>query len=464
MRILVIDDEPNLRRMLRAILEEEGLAVLEAGSVEAGWELLRETTPEVVLLDISLPGASGLDALPHFRSSLPGVPIIMMSGRASLADAAQAIRDGAFHFIEKPLTPAAVLATVRSALEVSRVRELQRALREELGPGTLLVGESPPITQLREAILRVGPTDARVLIVGESGTGKELAASAIHRLSRRAGAPFIRVNSAAIPRELVENELFGHERGAFTGADQRRLGRFELADRGTLFLDEVGDLGIEAQAKLLRVLEEGAIQRLGGRDTIRIDVRVLSATNRDLRSSSPGLPFREDLLFRLEVVPLRMPPLRARREDIPLLVEHLGERLRLREGLRIPVLTPSALEFLQEHPWPGNVRELINLLERLAILHRGETVDADGVRPLLGGGGSWGLLESNESIHQGGTLSDGPRGRGSLRERLERFERALISEALAQSHGNMAEAARRLQTDRANLYRRIQRLGLVAGS
>ena len=268
MDILIIDDEGNLRRMLRSLLEGEGYTIREAGSAEAGIEEVRQEAPEAILLDLMLPGMTGLEALPKIGDLAPGVPVVMMSGKATLGDAVQATRLGAFHFIEKPLTPEAVLLTVRGALEVSRARDLSRALREELGPEAEMVGRAPAINRVRDLIQRVAPTDARVLITGESGTGKELVASAIHALSPRKGRPFVRVNSAAIPKDLVESEMFGHERGAFTGATERRRGRFELANGGTLFLDEVGDLGPEAQAKLLRAIETGVVERVGGGKSI----------------------------------------------------------------------------------------------------------------------------------------------------------------------------------------------------
>ncbi|MEX0856313.1 MAG: sigma-54 dependent transcriptional regulator [Gemmatimonadota bacterium] len=449
MRILIVDDEANLRRMLRALLEEEGHVVSEAESAEAGLLRLEEHRPEAILLDLALPGISGLEALPRFRKALEGAPIIMMSGEATLSEAAQATRDGAFHFLEKPLSAEAVLATVRAALEVSRSRDLTRALQEDLSLGSNLVGPSSAMEAVRSDIRRVAPTDTRVLIYGESGTGKELAATAIHTLSGRRDRPFVRVNSAAIPRELVESEMFGHERGAFTGATERRRGRFELAHSGTLFLDEVGDLGNEAQAKLLRALESGTIQRVGGGEPIPVDVRVIAATHRDLHEQVHEGRFREDLLFRLEVVPLRIPPLRERREDLVPLVAHIRERLRLRHGLQVPELTEGAMDLLRAHSWPGNVRELINFMERLAILHPASPVPGDAVRGLL--------TPTRTSPTPQAYRKGDPR---SLRERLDAFESELIAGALASADGNVTEAARELQTDRANLYRRIRRLGL----
>ena len=452
MKILIVDDEANLRRMLRALLEEEGYSVVEAGSAEKGLLLLDEHRPETILLDLALPGESGLESLPRFQKRLPGTPVIMMSGEATLSDAARATREGAFHFLEKPLTPEAVLVTVRTALEVSRARDLSRVLQEELGPGATLVGESRPMERVRETIGKVAPTEARVLIVGESGTGKELAAAAIHALSLRKGGPFVRVNSAAIPRELVESEMFGHEKGAFTGADSRRRGRFELADGGTLFLDEVADLGAEAQGKLLRTLESGSVQRVGGAGVIEVDVRVLAATNRDLRQDVQKGRFREDLLFRLEVVPLRMPPLRERLDDLPALVNHIARRLRSQQGLTPPELSAEAMETLRRHSWPGNVRELLNFMERLAILHPEIPVGREGVFEFL-----------NLSSQPGSIPAYLEGDARTLSERLDHFEAELIKGALLASGGSMTQASSQLRTDRANLYRRVKRLGLGEG-
>ncbi|MGD2068851.1 MAG: sigma-54 dependent transcriptional regulator [Gemmatimonadota bacterium] len=449
MDLLIVDDEGNIRRMLRALLESEGYRVREAESAEAAVAQVEASPPEVVLLDLMLPGMSGLEALPVLTDVAPGVPVVMMSGQATLSDAVKATRLGAFHFIEKPLTPEAVLLTVRGAVEVSRARDLTRALREELGPDAELVGETPVMEEVRALIRKVAATDTRVLISGESGTGKELAATAIHGLSRRKGGPFVRVNSAALPRDLVESEMFGHERGAFTGATERRRGRFELADGGTLFLDEVADLGAEAQAKLLRTLETGVVERVGGSGPIEVDVRVIAATNRDLRAAVEGGGFRQDLFFRLDVVPIRMPPLRERRADIPLLVAWAVERLRRKHGMVPPRIGREALDALGAHDWPGNVRELFNTVERLAILTEpGVDVDAATVRR---------VLPSRGSRARPTPVFD-PEDDRPLRTRLDDYERALIAGALDASGGNVAEAGRLLETDRANLYRRMKRL------
>jgi two-component system nitrogen regulation response regulator NtrX len=443
--ILLIDDEPNIRRMLGSLLRAEGYQVREAGSARAGLEAVREAEPDAVLMDLVMPGMTGLEALPSLLAAAPHLPVVMMSGRASLSDAVRATKLGAFHFLEKPLTPEAVLLTLRSALELRQAREVNRALRAELGHGEEMVGGGEAIERVRGLIERVARSDARVLITGESGTGKELVAAAIHRQSDRARGPFIRVNCAAIPRDLVESELFGHEKGSFTGATERRRGRFELSDGGTLLLDEVGDLSLEAQAKLLRVLETGEFERVGGSEAIHVDVRTLSATHRDLRAESGAGRFREDLYFRLHVIPIHLPPLRERTEDIPALVEHFLARHRSRTALRPPRLAPGALDALARHGWPGNVRELANIVERLVILHAGCEVGAAEVRALLAASAPEAPPADEE---------------GSLTDRLDAHERKLISDALREADDNVAEAARRLQTDRANLYRRMRRLGL----
>ncbi|NJD19730.1 MAG: sigma-54-dependent Fis family transcriptional regulator, partial [Gemmatimonadetes bacterium] len=399
------------------------------------------------------PGMNGLEAIPRFGEVAPGAPVVMMSGRATLSDAVTATRMGAFHFFEKPLTPEAVLVTVRAALEIRRARDLTRALAAELGPEAELVGATPAMDRVRDLVRRIAPTDARVLITGESGTGKELAAAAIHGLSPRAGGPFIRVNSAAIPRDLVESEMFGHEKGAFTGATERRRGRFELADGGTLFLDEVGDLGAEAQSKLLRALETGQVERVGGKGPTVVDVRVIAATHRDLHEEVRAGRFREDLLFRLEVVPLRMPPLRERLADVPLLVDHALQRLRRRQGMRVPRFSPQAVAALQGYGWPGNVRELMNLVERLCILAPSPEVQAADVAAVLAPAPGQPHAAPAAPVY----LEGDPRG---LTDRLEDYERELIRGALGEAGGNVAEAGRLLRTDRANLYRRMRRLGI----
>jgi two-component system, NtrC family, nitrogen regulation response regulator NtrX len=445
-QVLLVDDEANIRRMLAALLRSEGFSVSEAPNGNAALLLLDEADPDVVLLDLMMPpGPDGLETLTRIRERGRSAPVIMMSGKAQLTDAVRAVKLGAFQFLEKPLSPEGVLVTVRAALELNRTRAENRALRAELGRRAELIGSGPAMQHVAALISRVAPTEARVLITGESGTGKELVAAAIHGSSRRQGRAFVTVNCAAIPRDLVESEMFGHERGSFTGATERRLGRFELAHGGTLFLDEVGDLSQEAQAKLLRTLETGELQRIGAETMMRIDARVVAATNRDLSEAVSTGAFREDLFFRLNVFPIHLPPLRERLEDLPALVAHLAERVRPRHAAQF---TPAALDALASYTWPGNVRELANLVERLSILS-GPVVDAPAVRQVLRGSTTGPPTTSLMSL-QGRSLSDA----------LDDFERGLIAAALAQAERNMAEAARILQTDRANLYRRMRRLGL----
>ena len=447
--VLIVDDEANIRRMLGSLLRAEGFQVREADSAAAGLAEIRDSEPDVVLMDLVMPNSTGLQALPEIVSTSPELPVVMMSGRATLSDAVQSTKLGAFHFLEKPLSPESVLLTLRSALELRRAREMNRALTEELGRGGALVGRSAEMKRIRELIERVAPTDARVLITGESGTGKELVAAAIHRQSGRARGPFVRVNCAAIPRDLVESELFGHEKGSFTGATDRRKGRFELADGGTLLLDEIAELSLEAQAKLLRVLEADEIERVGGTGPIPINVRTIAATNRDLRADIRDSRFREDLFFRLHVVPIHISPLRQRREDVSLLIAHFLQLNRERSGARPPRINPEALAMLEGHEWPGNGRELANIVERLTILHAGEEVGSADVARILEGTSPAAVASVTPEANGGG-----------LAEQLDAFEKRLIEEALDSADGNLAEAARRLRTDRANLYRRMRRLDI----
>src|SRR6266550_3460724 len=434
--------------MVGALLQSDGFETVEAEGGNAALVRLVEDSPDVVLLDLMMPpGPDGLATLEQIRKRAPHVPVIMMSGKANLADAVRAMKLGAFQFLEKPLTPESVVVTLRSALELGRTIAENKRLHEQLGHADPLVGSSPAMEDLRALIARVAATDSRVLITGESGTGKELVASAIHRQSARGSKPFVTVNSAALPRDLVESEMFGHERGAFTGATERRQGRFEMADGGTLFLDEVGDLGLEAQAKLLRVLESGVIERLGAEKPITVNVRVIAATNKDLGKASQQGQFRDDLLFRLNVLPIRISPLRDRPDDVAPLVAHFAARQIARLGRPVR-FDAGAVQLLAGYGWPGNVRELANIVERLAILATGDTVTADDVARV---------------VPQDGTPPGAATEAWSdvaLSEALDGYERTLIARALSAARGNVAEAARRLATDRANLYRRMRRLGL----
>ena len=455
--VLIVDDEPNIRRMVGALLAAEGYEVRDAPDGHAALTRAVETEPDVVLLDLMMPNdTDGLDTLAKFRERFPELPVVMMSGRAGLSDAVKATRLGAFTFLEKPLTPEGTLLALASALELRQTRRAARTLREDLGLAGGLVGDSPAMAQVRELIARVAPSDARVLISGESGTGKELVAGALHAGSPRRDKAYVRTNCAAIPRDLVESEMFGHERGAFTGATERRIGRFELAHGGTLFLDEVGDLNSEAQAKLLRAIEAREIERVGGSKPIRVDVRIVSATNRDLISAVGDGSFREDLFFRLNVIPMTLPPLRERVEDIDQLVSHFTALHRARTGRAAPTFTVEAMAALRTHRWPGNVRELANIVERLAILYPGRQLRVGDVHEVLP------TPRGTERSTPGSTSRiDAPVL--PLSDALDTYERQLIVRALDDATGNVAEAARRLQTDRPNLYRRMKRLGIGGG-
>ncbi|MHB1223854.1 MAG: sigma-54-dependent transcriptional regulator [Gemmatimonadaceae bacterium] len=485
--VLIVDDEPNIRRMVGALLRAEGYEVREAPDGAGALAQATDAEPDVVLLDLMMPGGmDGLQLLERLREQRPDLPVVMMSGRAGLADAVRATKLGAAQFLEKPLTPEGVLLALGSAIELRQARRAAQALRADFGLAGEMIGDSAPMQRVRELIARVAATDARVLVNGESGTGKELVAAALHSASPRRDRPFIRVNCAAIPRDLVESEMFGHERGAFTGATERRIGRFELAHTGTLLLDEVGDLGAEAQAKLLRALEAREIERVGGGKPIRVDVRIVSATNKDLpRAVEEGL-FREDLYFRLNVIPLTLPPLRERAEDVPALVHHFSALHRTRTGQPLPRWTADAVATLGRYRWPGNVRELANIVERLAILYAGQTVSATEVCAVLPEGrATTGHHQAQTPVGDGttgdgaagdGAAGDGAAGDGttadgaasgdafalpeSLSDTLDDYERRLIARALTAARGNVAEAARRLQTDRPNLYRRMRRLGI----
>jgi two-component system nitrogen regulation response regulator NtrX len=372
----------------------------------------------------------------------------MMSGKATLDDAVKATKLGAFQFLEKPLTPEGVLTTVGAAAELARTRAENRALRAELPDTGEIVGSSAAMQHVRNLIKQVAATPSRVLITGESGTGKELVARAIHQQSPRAGRPMVSLNCAAVPRDLLESEMFGHERGAFTGAVSRRHGRFELADKSTLFLDEVGDMHLEAQAKLLRVLEEGAVERIGGERTKQVDVRVIAATNKRLEQEVEHGRFRDDLFYRLNVFPIHVAPLRDRLEDLPDLTRHLAALAGARCGRAPREFPTEVIASMKAHSWPGNVRELANVVERLTIIESDGPVHLTTLQEILG------------STPQLSARPGGEAGKPGLTAALDAYEADLIRRALEQAQGNMAEAARQLDTDRANLYRRMRRLGL----
>ena len=448
-RILVVDDEPNIRRMLAGVLTDEGYAVEAAADAEAAWGFLAEQAVDLMLLDVKLPGEDGLGLLRRLREAEAALPVIMMSGHGTIATALEATRLGARDFIEKPIAPERLLVSLANALRLRRLEDENAGLREALAVTGEIIGASAAMTRLREEIARSAPSEARVLVTGENGTGKELVARALHAGSPRRERPFVKVNCAAIPPDLLESELFGHEKGAFTGALSRRRGKFERAQGGTLLLDEIGDMNAATQAKLLRVLEEGEMERLGSERSLRLDVRVLASTNRDLDALLAAGGFRRDLYHRLRVIPIHVPPLREHPEDVePLAVHYLGHFCAA-NGRPLKRLDAGALARLRSWPWPGNVRELKNLMERIVIMVDGREVGAAAVAGLLG----------PAAAGANGAAPDGGRG-ATLADSLAACERRLVGEALDAAGGNVAEAARRLGLDRANLHRRLRRLGL----
>lgn len=456
--ILVVDDEKNIRRTLRMVLEGSGFNTLEAESAEECLETLGRDEVDLVILDVRLPNMSGIEALQRIRNEpeTRKLPVLMVSGHASLAEAVQAVQLGATDFFEKPLDRDRILVSVRNALKTWQLQREVERLRADVEHRYEMIGESQEMANLFAQLEKVAPTNGRVLISGESGTGKELIARAIHRLSPRAEKPFIKVNCAAIPAELIESELFGYERGAFTGAQGRKKGMFELANGGTIFLDEIGDMSASAQAKVLRALQSGEISRVGGEKPIAVDVRVLAATNKDLELEVRDGRFREDLYFRLNVVPIVSPPLRDRRQDIPLLAKGFLREFSLENGLREKPIDDDVLNALMERPWPGNVRELRNVVERMAILS-GDRITLDDLP-------DEGVLSEvrRESTARSELPSqlDEAGERLTLRDYRSRAEKKYIIETLDQVGWNISRAATILGVERTNLHKKMRSYGI----
>src|SRR5580692_9162198 len=438
-RILIVDDEENIGRSLRLILEREGYAVSACGSV--GEAKAFSQRPDVYLIDVRLPDGSGIDLVRWLRLNDVAAPALMISGHGTIAEAVEATRAGAFDFLEKPLSRDKVLLSLRNAVAETQLRDENQRLREIAGAARM-IGSSPAFGKVLEQATLAARTDTRVLLTGESGTGKELLAAHIHAESPFSAGPFVKVNCAAIPTELIESELFGHEKGAFTGATSARRGKFELADGGTLFLDEVGDLHAASQAKLLRVLQEGEFHRVGGEQAIKVSVRVISATNRDLQEMVQQQKFREDLYYRLCVVPVRVPALRERREDIRALAEYFLAEFCARNNFKSKSFDRDVTDTLEDHHWPGNIRELRNTVERMAILTRGDLLTADSIPVEI-------------RLARGAAPP-----KGNLREAKESAEREHILRALDEAKWNVSSAARALGMERTNLHKRIRALGL----
>jgi two-component system, NtrC family, nitrogen regulation response regulator NtrX len=448
--ILVVDDEEGIRKILRQVLEYEGHEVrVAAGGGEAIHSYV-DLRPDLVFMDVKMARMDGLEALDRIREHDVDACVVMISGHGTIETAVEATRRGAYDFLEKPLDTDRLLLTIRNALQQRGLVQENARLRGEVESRYEIVGRSFAIRSLLDRIEKVAPTDARVLITGENGTGKELVARAIHRLSGRADQPFVEVNCAAIPSELIESELFGHMKGSFTGAHADRAGKFEQATGGTLFLDEVGDMSLAAQAKVLRALQEGIITRVGGERPIRVDVRVIAATNKALEDEIAAGRFREDLFHRLNVVPIHVPPLRERREDVPMLVRHFAQKAVQEQRLPLRDFDAAALDALARLDWSGNVRELRNTVERLLILGRAGDITAADVERLVGA-----------SAHAGDTLSADLLAAETFADFKERAERAFILAKLRENDWNVSETARKVEMPRSNLYKKIERYGLV---
>ena len=451
--ILIVDDEPGVRSALTGVLRDEGYDVDSVDSGEACLERLAVEPHDVVVLDIWLPGMDGLATLARMRERQIDVQVVIISGHGNVESAVRAIKMGAFDFVEKPLSLEKTVLVVRNALRQRRLEAENLALRAKVDAQHLMIGESYAMVRLREQVAMAAPTNGRVLIFGENGTGKELVARNIHEMSRRRLAPFVEVNCAAIPEELIESELFGHVRGAFTGAVADRRGKFETAHGGTIFLDEIGDMSLKTQAKVLRVLQEQVMEPVGGSTRIRVDARVLAATNKDLPSEIRGGRFREDLYFRLNVVPIFVPPLRDRVEDVPLLADHFMAMLAREYGRRPKTFEPDAVRALQRYGWPGNVRELRNVVERLMIMVPGERVSSRDLLFLEQGGPAVGSATSMAPVK--------PALMAPLHDARDEFEKQYILRALAAQQGNMSRTAEVLGVERSNLYRKMRAFGIM---
>jgi DNA-binding NtrC family response regulator len=443
--VLVIDDEIAIRETLEQILSYEGYGVLKAGSGAEGLKKVAADSPDVILLDIKMPGMDGFEVLQRLFADGFGKPVIVISGHGNIETAVEAVRQGAYDFLEKPLDRARLLVTIANCIDHHEVLSDKRILQEQTAGAHPLVGESPGMKEVRAFVEKVGPSEATVLITGENGTGKELVVGAIHRASARRDRPLVEVNCAAIPRDLVESELFGHEKGSFTGADRQRIGKFEMADGGTLFLDEIGDMNEEAQAKVLKAVEENRFQRVGGTETKSVDVRIVAASNRDLSSRESG--FRQDLFFRLNVLAIHLPPLRERGDDIELLLEWFMADLAARLKTKPRRFGPETVALLREYSWPGNVRELRNLVERLLILAAGDVIKPSDL-PLLPGADS-------EQDHELGFFQC-----RDFQEFKSVSEGAFLQHKLKENLYNVSKTAEALGMQRSNLYKKISKYGL----
>src|ERR1700737_2800617 len=445
--ILIVEDEAKMRRLLELDLGEEGFTTLSAGDAETGLKLLRENSVDLVVTDLKLPGINGLEFLQAVKHQNAALPVIVMTAFGTVETAVEAMKAGASDYVLKPFSLAEMRMVIHKELDVHKLREENRSLREALGKRYAhpnVVARSPKMQEVLATVERVAATNSTVLLGGESGVGKDLIARAIHEKSRRARGPFIKINSSAIPESLLESELFGYEKGAFTGANASKPGKFELADKGTLFLDEIGDVPLAIQVKLLRVVQEREFERLGGTRTVKVDVRLIAATNRDLRAALEEGTFREDLYYRLNVVPIDIPPLREHKEDIPDLVTLFLSRFAQESASKITGVSPDALQILMDSHWPGNVRELQNIMERASALAAGPLLEASDIH-----------IDS-----RGGKTADFPSSFLPEGMTLEQWEDEMIRESLRRAHGNKSQAARMLGLSRNALRYRLSKIGI----
>src|SRR3954466_7134592 len=463
-RILVIDDEVAIRDSLRMMLEYEGYEFIGAATGQEGLTLAEREAPDLVLLDVKMPGMDGLDVLERLRRMNESLPVVVVSGHGTISTAVEATKKGAFDFIEKPFASERVLVIIRNALDQRQLRDENRSLKKAVEVRHQMIGDSPVLKQIMASIGRAAPTNATVLITGESGVGKELVARTIHRNSPRSRERFVQVNCAAIPEELIESELFGHEKGSFTGANERQTGKFEQADHGTIFLDEVGDMSLKTQAKVLRVLQEGEVERLGSAKTATVDVRVIAATNKDLEEEIEKGHFREDLYFRLAVIPIHVPPLRERPEDIPLLIKHYLDTLSRENNQKPKRMTPAAVEAMKRYRWRGNIRELRNTVERLIIMSGTDVIDVPDLPDVIRSERSAARPIVAGSAAPAAAAPPAGADAGTLRQFKESAERAYLVDKLRENGWNISKTAEVIGTPRSNLYKKLEQYAIRQGT
>ncbi len=448
--ILIVDDEKSIRDSLTGILQDEGFLPNSVESGEAAIEKISDEKPDLILLDIWMPGIDGMETLTRIRDIYPDQLVVMMSGHSTIETAVKATKLGAYDFIEKPLSIEKVLLCIQNAVKVSQLVEENRELKAKIGKEHEMIGDSKPIRELKAQIKIAAPTSGWVLITGENGTGKELVARAIHHNSHRQDKPFVEVNCAAIPEELIESELFGHEKGSFTGATTQRRGKFDQAHKGTLFLDEIGDMSLKTQAKVLRILQEHKFERVGGNKTIEVDVRVIAATNKDLEKEIAAGNFREDLYYRLNVIPFHVPPLRERKSDIPKLAEHFLEYFCSKESRETKTLDNDAIQAITDYPWPGNVRELKNLIERLVIMSPGNTITRKQLPQAI----------CDKRLASAKEQSSVSLTADTFRTAKEEFEKEFLIQKLEENDWNISRTAEIIEIERSNLHRKIKAYGI----